>query len=123
MPEGDTIHRAAAALRTALTGRAITRFDAPRLYGPRPGMGRVIERVATHGKHLEIMWDDGIVLHTHLRMNGSWHLYRGGERWRRPSDPPCALPERAAGSVGADAGSPPIVARQRSPASRPVPKA
>ena len=86
VPEGDTIHRAGAALRTALTGRAITRFDAPRLYGPRPAIGRVIERIETHGKHLEILWDDGIVLHTHLRMNGSWHLYRTGERWRRPSD-------------------------------------
>lgn len=85
VPEGDTIHRAAAALRTALTGRATTRFDAPRLYGPRPSIGRVIESVETHGKHLEIMWDDGIVLHTHLRMSGSWHLYRGGERWHRPS--------------------------------------
>lgn len=86
VPEGDTIHRAAAALRTALTGRPTARFDAPRLYGPRPGAGRVIERVESHGKHLEIMWDDGIVLHTHMRMNGSWHLYRGGERWRRPDE-------------------------------------
>jgi len=64
----------------------MTRFDAPRLYGPHPGGGRVIERVESHGKHLEIMWDDGIVLHTHLRMTGSWHLYRSGERWRRPSE-------------------------------------
>ncbi len=86
LPEGDTIHRAGAALRTALTGRAVTRFDAPRLYGPRPALGRVIERVETHGKHLEIMWDDGLVLHTHLRMSGSWHLYRVGERWRRSSE-------------------------------------
>ena len=86
MPEGDTIHRAAAALRTALTGRVSTRFDAPRLYGPHPGPGRTIESVESHGKHLEISWDDGIVLHTHLRMNGSWHLYRIGERWRKPTD-------------------------------------
>ena len=83
MPEGDTIHRSAAALRTALVGRPIMVFDAPRLYGPRPAMGRVIERVESHGKHLEIFFDDGIVLHTHMRMTGSWHLYRTGERWRR----------------------------------------
>jgi endonuclease VIII len=86
VPEGDTIHRAAAALRTALTGRPTVRFDAPRLFGPRPGDSRMIEQVESHGKHLEIKWDDGIVLHTHLRMNGSWHLYRAGERWRRPSE-------------------------------------
>ena len=46
----------------------------------------MIERIETHGKHLEIVWDDGLVLHTNLRMNGSWHLYRGGERWRRPTE-------------------------------------
>ncbi|MDO8364549.1 MAG: DNA-formamidopyrimidine glycosylase family protein [Actinomycetota bacterium] len=86
MPEGDTIHRAAAGLRTALVGRATTRFDAPRIYGARPTPGRVVEWVESHGKHLEIMWDDGIVLHTHLRMSGSWHLYRVGERWRKPNE-------------------------------------
>lgn len=85
MPEGDTIHRTAAALRTALVGKPITRFDAARLVGPRPGVGRVIERVESHGKHLEIVWDDGLVLHTHMRMTGSWHLYRLDERWRKPA--------------------------------------
>jgi endonuclease-8 len=84
MPEGDTIHRSAAALRTALVGKPVVRFDAPRLYGPKPQLGRVIELVESHGKHLEIIWDDGLVLHTHMRMTGSWHLYRTGERWRKP---------------------------------------
>ncbi|MFM8267451.1 MAG: DNA-formamidopyrimidine glycosylase family protein [Ilumatobacteraceae bacterium] len=85
MPEGDTIHRSAAALRIALVGRPTTGFDAPSLFGPRPSPGRVIERVESHGKHLEIIWDDDLVLHTHMRMTGSWHLYRRGERWRKPS--------------------------------------
>lgn len=56
------------------------------MYGPHPGPGRTIESVESHGKHLEIAWDDGLVLHTHMRMNGSWHLYRIGERWRKPTD-------------------------------------
>jgi endonuclease-8 len=85
VPEGDTIHRTAAALRTALVGKPTERFDAPRLVGPRPELGRVIERVESTGKHLEIVWDDSLVLHTHMRMTGSWHLYRTGERWRKPS--------------------------------------
>lgn len=59
-------------------------FEAPRLIGPVPEAGRVVESVESHGKHLEIEWDDGLVLHTHMRMSGSWHLYRRGERWRRP---------------------------------------
>lgn len=25
-----------------------------------------------------------LVLHTHLRMTGSWHVYRPGERWQKP---------------------------------------
>ena len=84
MPEGDTIHRAAAALRTALVGRQMVGFEAPRLTGPSPRVGRTIESVAAHGKHLEILWDDDVVLHTHMRMTGSWHLYRRDERWRKP---------------------------------------
>jgi len=84
MPEGDTIHRTAAALRTALVGKPMTRFDAPRLIGPGPQAGRIVERVESHGKHLEIVFDDGLILHTHMRMSGSWHLYHAGDSWRRP---------------------------------------
>ena len=85
MPEGDTIHRSASALRTALAGKRMVRFDARRLIGPAPEAGRVIERVESHGKHLEMIWDDCLVLHTHMRMSGSWHVYRQGETWRRPN--------------------------------------
>lgn len=59
-------------------------FEAPYLQGVMPQVGRVIEEIESFGKHLEFAWDDGIVLHTHLRMSGSWHLYHPGERWRRP---------------------------------------
>lgn len=83
MPEGDTIYRAAAALRTALVGKAVSRFEAARLEGPTPRLGASIERVDSHGKHLEIVFDDGIVLHTHMRMTGSWHVYRPGQKWRK----------------------------------------
>src|SRR5262249_15974677 len=62
-----------------------TAFQAPRLDGIMPAPGSVIERVESHGKHLEIGWDDGCVLHTHMRMSGSWHLYRPGEHWRKSS--------------------------------------
>lgn len=86
MPEGETIHRAAIALRTALVGKPTVTFRAPRLLGPAPTPGRTIESVESHGKHLEIIWDDGLTLHTHLRMSGTWHLYRVGERWRKRDD-------------------------------------
>ncbi len=83
MPEGDTIHRTAARLRPALIGHRLEKFEAPRLVGLRPRVGSVIEAVEATGKHLEITFDDGIVLHTHMRMSGSWHLYRLGETWRK----------------------------------------
>jgi endonuclease VIII len=83
MPEGDTIHRSAAAMRSALAGRSMLRFDAPRLLGPVPQAGRIIETVESHGKHLLVEWDDGLILDTHMRMTGSWHLYRTSDTWRR----------------------------------------
>jgi len=82
VPEGDTIHRSATALRAALLEKVMVGFEAPRLQGLQPRVGSTIERVDSHGKHLEVGWDDGVVLHSHLRMSGSWHLYRPGERWR-----------------------------------------
>ncbi|MFM8015982.1 MAG: DNA-formamidopyrimidine glycosylase family protein, partial [Actinomycetota bacterium] len=84
MPEGDTIYRAAAALRIALIGKKMVRFEATRLEGIEPRVGQTIEEVRSRGKHLEIVWDDGVVLHTHMRMTGSWHVYHPGERWRKP---------------------------------------
>ncbi|GAA2782336.1 Fpg/Nei family DNA glycosylase [Saccharopolyspora taberi] len=36
------------------------------------------------GKHLLLRLDDDRTLHSHLRMDGAWHLYAPGERWRRP---------------------------------------
>ncbi|MCU1459479.1 MAG: nei, partial [Actinomycetia bacterium] len=85
MPEGDTIFRTARTLRQALAGKTLRRFEAKRLVarGPRPGT-KVIDAEA-RGKHLLIHFDDGTVLHTHMRMTGSWHVYRAGERWKKPA--------------------------------------
>lgn len=84
MPEGDTLHRTATVLRDVLLGRSVIAARG------RPGgaqLGRVIgstiDRVDSVGKHLLIGFDTGLTLHTHLRMNGSWHRYRTGEPWRR----------------------------------------
>lgn len=84
MPEGDTLHRVADRLRPALAGKRLARFDAPRLRGDRPPAGATIESVTARGKHLLVDFAGGLSLRTHLRMTGSWHLYRTGERWRRP---------------------------------------
>jgi endonuclease-8 len=84
VPEGDTIHRVAARLRPALEGERLVRFEAPRAIGPRPGREVTVQAVEARGKHLLIRFSDGVTLHTHLRMTGTWHLYRSGQRWRLP---------------------------------------
>jgi len=82
VPEGDTLRRVADRLRPALAGKGLARFDAPRLRGDRPRVGETIEGVAARGKHLLIDFAGGLTLRTHLRMSGSWHLYRTGQPWR-----------------------------------------
>lgn len=85
MPEGDTIFRAAERLRPVLAGATVVRFEAPRLVGARPWPGTRIDAVEALGKHLLIHFDGGLSLRTHMRMTGSWHVYRAGERWRKPA--------------------------------------
>jgi endonuclease-8 len=90
MPEGDTIFRAARTLNRALTGSVVTRFASTfpaldRIDHDRPIAGRTIESVTSRGKHLLMAFSGDLVLRTHMRMHGSWHLYRPGERWQRPA--------------------------------------
>jgi endonuclease-8 len=90
MPEGDTIYRAAVAMHRALAGRVVTRFESvypavTRIADDRPIVGRTIESVFARGKHLLIAFSGDLVLRTHMRMNGSWHLYRAGIKWQRPA--------------------------------------
>ncbi len=89
MAEGDTIHRLAARLGSALAGSAVA-VRAPGRRRP-DGIapieldGRVLTATESRGKHLLLRFSDGLVLHSHLGMKGSWHLYRDGERWRKPA--------------------------------------
>jgi endonuclease-8 len=83
MPEGDTIFRAATTLRKALVGARVKQFQSARLgRGP---VGERIEEVSARGKNLLVRFEKGRTLRTHMMMHGSWHLYRAGERWRRPA--------------------------------------
>jgi endonuclease-8 len=88
MPEGDSIFRAARNMHRVLAGHAVTRFDTAYAHLDRvnvdtPIVGRTIERVESAGKHHLIVFGGDLILRTHMRMNGSWHLYRHGERWWR----------------------------------------
>jgi len=82
MPEGDTIWRTAETLRGALVGKKVlvARPDILKRFA-----GRTITEVKPVGKHLLIRFDNGLAIHSHMRMQGAWHVYGKGERWRRPA--------------------------------------
>jgi endonuclease-8 len=89
LPEGDTIFRAARTLHRALSGRRVTGFESvypalTRIDASAPIAGRTVESVTSRGKHLLMTFSGDCILHTHMRMHGSWHIYRVGERWRAP---------------------------------------
>jgi endonuclease-8 len=47
--------------------------------------GATMAEPTARGKHLLWPLADGRVLHSHLRMRGSWRLFRTGESWGRPA--------------------------------------
>jgi endonuclease-8 len=59
------------------------RFDAPLAIGPHPTESSIVESVEVERRRVTIEFDDGIVLETTLRRNGSWHVFREHERWTK----------------------------------------
>ena len=84
MPEGDTVYRAAKLLSGALDGTVLTRTDirVP-AFASVDLTGETVRETVSRGKHLLMRVGD-YTLHSHLKMEGVWHVYRPGERWRRP---------------------------------------
>src|SRR6185295_20383854 len=82
MPEGPEVRKYADALDAALSGRAIVSLEArtkdarkwlqdnePRL------IGRRVERVVSHGKHLIGYIEGSFFFHSHLMMWGRWQTF------------------------------------------------
>ncbi|MRG61608.1 Fpg/Nei family DNA glycosylase [Agromyces sp. CFH 90414] len=114
MPEGDTVFQAAARLRRALVGRVLTRTDfrVPR-YATVDLSGRTVDEVAARGKHLLIRAGDETI-HSHLKMEGTWRVFRPGERWNRPAHLARAVLENAdAVAVGFELGILEVAPRER----------
>ncbi|MFT3798107.1 DNA-formamidopyrimidine glycosylase family protein [Microbacterium sp.] len=85
MPEGDSVFQTARMLHAALAGHEVTRFE---LRVPRAATadltGETVHDVTPRGKHLLIHIGE-YTLHSHLKMEGRWQVYRPGERWRAPA--------------------------------------
>ncbi|HZW41961.1 MAG TPA: DNA-formamidopyrimidine glycosylase family protein [Agromyces sp.] len=105
MPEGDNVYRAAQHLDGALAGKPVTRSDfrVP-AFATVDLAGETVHSVGSRGKHLLMRIGDQVV-HSHLKMEGEWHVYRPGERWRRPGWQARAVIEVPdASAVGFDLG-------------------
>jgi endonuclease-8 len=90
MPEGDTIFRSARSLHRALAGKAITGFRSTypkltRFHDDTPFTGQLVDHVESRGKWLLIHFSGGGTMATHMLMSGSWHIYKPGERWQKPT--------------------------------------
>jgi endonuclease VIII len=85
VPEGDTVWRTARSLDQALSGATLTGVDfrVPEL-ATVDLTGQMVHETVARGKHLLTRIGDDHTLHTHLKMEGAWHLYRPESRWRRP---------------------------------------
>jgi endonuclease VIII len=84
MPEGDNVYLTAQNLNAVLAGRALVRCDirVP-AFATVNLSGERVEEVVSRGKHLLTRIGE-FTVHTHLGMEGTWHIYRPGTRWRRP---------------------------------------
>ena len=82
MPEGDVVRRTARTLHAALAGQVLTSFDlrVPQ-WATTDLCGNRVEAVLAVGKHLLMRVAPELTVHSHLRMDGSWQLYRPGQRW------------------------------------------
>jgi endonuclease VIII len=83
VPEGDTVWLAAKRMNTALSGATLRRgeFRLPQL-AALDLTGSTVREVVPRGKHMLIRLADERTLRTHFRMDGSWHIYRPGTKWR-----------------------------------------
>jgi len=92
MPEGDTVHKLARALRPALAGRRLRGVWLRDRGVPAALAGRRVHEIATLGKHMLLVLRapegraaDDAVLHVHLGMHGRWRRVAGRDVDPRPA--------------------------------------
>ncbi|MCU1551957.1 MAG: glycosylase [Glaciihabitans sp.] len=85
MPEGDTVYRSARALNEVLAGQIldVSDFRVP-AFATVDLTGETVESVISVGKHILHRIGE-LTVHSHLKMEGSWHIYKPASKWRRPA--------------------------------------
>jgi endonuclease VIII len=88
VPEGDTILSIAGQLRPVLVGKPIVELATPQRRHaldrwPEKLGGAQVGSIDTHGKHLFLRFDNGLTIHSHLRMSGRWRVFEQGFDWAR----------------------------------------
>lgn len=83
VPEGDSIFQLSTRLQF-MVGREVLRCS---LRVPSVALvdfsGETVDRIWPYGKHLYMQFGPRI-LHTHLKMEGTWAMHLKGDRWRKP---------------------------------------
>jgi endonuclease-8 len=81
VPEGDVVWYTARRLNEALAGQVLTRSDfrVPR-YATVDLRGQLVTEAVARGKHLLIRTGNGLTVHTHLKMEGSWRVFPADKR-------------------------------------------
>jgi endonuclease-8 len=103
VPEGDTVWRTAQRLDKALAGGEVVLFDLrfPEVATANLSGATTLE-VASRGKHLLHRFDNGLTLHSHLRMEGQWRVETPADagRWLRRDDLRAAVGTRSWTALG-----------------------
>lgn len=87
MAEGHSILRWARALRP-LVGQPLTDVGVPKRWSERATVlaGQHLSGISTHGKHLLLHLSEGLTIHCHAMMYGSWQFGRPDMQLRKPED-------------------------------------
>jgi endonuclease-8 len=94
MPEGDTIFRLAARLREPLVGQGIVAARSHVAGVPEHHLrGATVEGIETRGKNLLMLLSNGLALHSHLKMTGSWRVFSARTNSRGARRPLAATPQ------------------------------
>jgi endonuclease-8 len=83
----QTVAHSAATIRASLVGKTITDFSCNCVDGPIVSVGSAVEQVDHSGKHLEIFFDDGLILHTVPQRHGRWEVFHADRVPRRIGSP------------------------------------